>query len=87
MKFLMTENMITYNENGFCAEMAFDVNGEVLHIFRTFVAEELRGKKIAEKLLLEVIQYAKNNNFKITTSCSYVEKWFLKNVEYQYILK
>lgn len=87
MKFLMTENKITYNENGFCAEMEFDVKGDVLHIFRTFVAEELRGKKIAEKLLLEVINYAHDHNFKITSSCSYVEKWFLKNDEYKYILK
>ena len=56
-----------------------DVNG-------TFVDPSQRGKGLAEKLLLEVIEKAKKEDVKIIPTCSYVANYFEKHDELSHLL-
>ncbi len=54
---------------------------KVIDVNRTFVDESQRGKGLAEKLVLAVIETAKKEELKIVPSCSYVENYFNKHEE------
>lgn len=86
----------TEKENGFyyiedfeeLAYITYYRNENVLYINHTYVDSSLRGKGIANALVLKVIDYAKDNNYKIFPICSYVVNWFSKNPEfYELLLK
>ncbi len=65
----------------------FNVKDNVIDIYSTVVHSEFQGQKLGEKLVLKVIEHAKENDFKIKSSCSYVTRFFEKNAEYQNLLK
>ena len=78
------DNKIFMNDESgrIIAEVTFpDYDDNTIIIDHTFVDDSLRGQGIAGKLMLEVVNYAKNNNKKIKASCSYALKWFEKNKE------
>lgn len=52
----------------------------------TVVSESLRGKGIARKLALKLIEYARENNLKIIPACSYVVKFLERNSEFEDVL-
>ena len=49
----------------------------------SIVKPEERGKGIASKMLEEVFNYFKDNNYKVIIECSYVNKWILDKKDYQ----
>lgn len=57
------------------------VDDETLDFYSTFVPKEGRGMGLAKKLVDVGLDYAKENNFKVIPSCSYVESYFEKNPE------
>ncbi len=59
---------------------------EVIDFTHTYVPIELRGKGIAAKIVREGLEYAKENNFKVIPSCSYVEAYIDRHPEYHNIL-
>lgn len=69
-------------EGNLVAEIKWDIqpNGD-LDVNRTFVDPSQRGKGLAEKLLLKVIEKAKTENVKIIPSCSYVANYFNNHEE------
>lgn len=69
-------------EGKMIAEVLFPENNGSYEITRTFVDESLRGQKMAAKLVERVIEQAKEDNKKITPSCSYAVHYFEKNDEY-----
>ncbi|MBO0476568.1 N-acetyltransferase [Vagococcus sp. DIV0080] len=78
--FLEEEGKIVAEINWvFLEEKVIDVN-------RTFVDESQRGKGLAEKLVLAVIEIAKKEELKIVPSCSYVENYFNKHEELSSLL-
>lgn len=48
---------------------------QVIDFKSTFVPNELRGKGIAEQLVRAGLSWAKDQGYKIETSCWYVEKF------------
>ena len=58
----------------------------ILYVNSTFVDGSLRGQGVAAKLVVELIDYAVENDFKIKPICSYVVKYFEKNKEYSELL-
>lgn len=60
---------------------------DVIEVNHTFVDPSQRGKGLAEKLVLEIIKKARNENIKIIPTCSYVVKYFETHLEYQDLLK
>ncbi|NWF90449.1 MAG: N-acetyltransferase [Ignavibacteriaceae bacterium] len=58
----------------------------ILDLNHTYVPYQLRGKGIAGKLVEAALEYAKQNGFKIIPSCSYVDVYFQRHPEYEYLL-
>jgi predicted GNAT family acetyltransferase len=46
-----------------------------------FVPQNLRGKGIAKKVIEHVVKFAKKNNLKIKTSCSYIANYLIEHPE------
>ncbi|MDE6414276.1 MAG: N-acetyltransferase [Anaeroplasmataceae bacterium] len=69
------------NENN--EEIAFitfpQVEEGVVLIDHTYVSEELRGMKIAERLMEQVYEVIRSNGYKAIPQCSYAKHWFEKH--------
>ena len=54
------------------AELDFDIKDNVLNAYHTGVRKELEGQGIAAKLFDKMVEYARENNYKVIPSCSYI---------------
>ena len=54
------------------AELDFDLKDGIINAFHTGVRKELEGQGIAAKLFDKLVEYARENNYKIIPSCSYI---------------
>jgi uncharacterized protein len=50
-----------------------------IELYHTFVHPELRGRGIAEKLLLAATEFAKQNGFSVLPTCSYAVTFYQKH--------
>lgn len=53
----------------------------------TYVSEELRGLRIASKLLEAACAVLRRDNRKAILECSYAKRWFQEHKEYEDVLK
>ncbi len=51
-------------------------DNNTLDFTHTYVPVELRGHGIAGKIVKEGLEFAKENNYKIIPTCSYVETYY-----------
>ena len=58
------------------AELDFDVKDNILNAYHTGVRKEFEGQGIAGRLFDKMVEYARENNYKVTPSCSYVAAKF-----------
>ncbi|MCX7821036.1 MAG: N-acetyltransferase [Brevinematales bacterium] len=66
----------------------YELHGEDIEIYHTYVPESLRGQGIAAALTEEISKYALENNLKIIPTCSYAVSFYRRNFEkYKNILK
>lgn len=81
MNKIINKDSIEYMENdNVLAEVDFPLTEtNVITITKTFVDDSLRGQGIASKLILDVIDIARKNNYKIKATCSYAAHYFGKN--------
>ena len=70
-------------EDGYEAQVIYEMRGDVLHLTHTLVPGAIGGRGIAAKLVQAAMDYAKENNFKVSPDCSYAEAWIRKNPSYQ----
>lgn len=64
-------------------EMTFDyVTKDAININHTWVNPEFRGKGIAKKLLDFVIEMVRENEYKVSSTCSYASSIFTKSNDY-----
>ncbi len=63
------------------AELDFEVKNNVLNAYHTGVRPELEGQGIAGKLFDEMVKYARENEYKVIPSCSYILAKFRRNPE------
>ena len=61
------------------AEMEVAVNNGNLTVYHTEVAEELKGKGVASKLLSAMVGYARENKLKVIPLCPYVLAQFKRH--------
>ncbi len=61
------------------AELDFEVKNNVLNAYHTGVRPELEGQGIAGKLFDEMVKYARENNYTVIPSCSYILAKFRRN--------
>lgn len=57
------------------AVIEYQLNGNQIDFTRTFVPESLRGEGLAGKLVRNALLWAKENQFDVTSSCWYVQKF------------
>ena len=68
------------------AYVSFTENNGILTIRHIFVDPKFRGQGISGKLLVELTDYVRKNNFKITSMCGYSTSWLLNHEEYKDLL-
>jgi len=56
------------------AELDYRLEDDVIDAYHTLVKPELEGQGIAGQLFDELYKFAKENNYKIKGTCSYVAK-------------
>jgi predicted GNAT family acetyltransferase len=59
------------------------INDSKISIDHTIVQEEFGGKGIGQKLVMELVKFARENNLKIETKCHFAKSVFEKNKEIQ----
>lgn len=88
MEYKMTKNKI-YFENEAGEEIAYVLlKGEdVWCLESTFVRDDQRGKKLAEKIVAAAVEQARIQGKKIRPVCSYAVKQFEIKPEYEDVLE
>ena len=85
-----TDNNLIYignNENEKEAYVSFSiVDNSLLTIRHIYVDSKFRGQGISSKLLITLVNYAQENNFKIRSMCGYSSSWLAKHEEYSHLL-
>lgn len=59
------------------------INDKTLDYYHTFVPPELRGKQIAEKIVVHALDFAQQNHYKIVPSCPFVKRIIDRHPQYQ----
>jgi predicted GNAT family acetyltransferase len=61
------------------AELLFEIENGLLNAYHTGVRPELEGQGIAGRLFDEMVKYAREQNYKVIPSCSYILAKFRRN--------
>ncbi|MFL6201606.1 MAG: GNAT family N-acetyltransferase [Thermoanaerobaculia bacterium] len=65
------------------AELAYTDSGRTRDFRHTYVPEELRGRKIAEKLVSHALDDTMQSGYKFIATCPFVESFVRKHPEYR----
>ena len=80
----ISDNKIDYFiDDTLFGNVFFTKDNNLLILTNPIVKPEERGKGIASKMLEEVFNYFRKNNYKVIIECSYVNKWILDKKDYQ----
>ncbi len=63
------------------AELDFEVQDNILNAYHTGVRPELEGQGIAGRLFDEMVKYAREKEYKVIPSCSYILAKFRRHPE------
>ena len=63
------------------AEVLYRIQGTIMHVYRSYVPDEDRGRGIAKKLNLAAFEFAENNGLKVSPDCSYTKGFLEKHKE------
>jgi predicted GNAT family acetyltransferase len=70
------EQVFYANLGGSVAELAYSIpSDDTINMMHTYVPEEYRGNGIGEKLVEKALAYAKENNYRVIPSCSFVARY------------
>lgn len=88
MDFQINNNEIAYYvEHKKLAFINFSIQNNEMHISSTFVDETLQGQGLAKQMFKELVKFIRENHYKVTTSCWYIQKQFDMSDEYDDIKK
>jgi len=73
--------------DGQLAVLEYHLNGTTMIITHTYVPPRFEGQGIANKLANTALEYAKEENYKIISFCSFVDVYLRRHPEYQVLLK
>ena len=69
--------------NGHTAYVEYEIINGAVDILHTFVPKPLEGQDIASELVKFVYDYALEQGFGVSATCSYATKWLEKHPEYE----
>ena len=72
--------------DGLESHLEYSRMSSVLNLNHTYVPNELRGKRIAGKIVKAALTYAEENNLKIIPSCSYVADYIQRHKVYEFLV-
>jgi len=76
-----------YKAHSLKGEINYELKeGKIIDIYRTFIDPDHRGKGFAQTLMMQVIDYAEKENYKIIPSCSFAVSFFKASKKYHYLL-
>ncbi len=80
MKFIyVNQQLQLLNDEDVIGTLDFLIKDEILAIIKVQVDPSYRGQGLAQKLMEEIISFAKKNNYEIEPICSYAVKYLEKN--------
>jgi len=69
------KNRFVWVEDNLESVLEYEVTGSSIDFTRTYVPNELRGRKIAETLVYAGLEWARSNDYQLSASCWYVDKF------------
>lgn len=75
-----------WTEDGHLCTLEYVLSGQTMDITHTNVPPEAGGKGIAAELANTALDTARENNWKVIPSCSYIAAHIRKNQQYQDLL-
>jgi len=70
--------------DGFVGYLEYEEQGEgVLNFTHTIVPKQLGGQGIGSQLVKHGLDYAREHNYKVIPSCSFVDAYIKKHANYQ----
>jgi predicted GNAT family acetyltransferase len=69
--------------DGYISIIPYILHNNEIALFRTQVAEELRGKGLAVKLVEHALNFAKENDLKILPYCPFIRKYINEHPEWK----
>lgn len=76
----------TYTENGFTAYLDYRDHDGIRTISHTEVPAELGGRGIATQLARAALDDARANNLRICSRCTFIDRFVIKEAQYQDLL-
>ena len=73
--------------NNHLSKIPFIIRGNTIALFKTEVADELKGKGIAVNLVEYALTHAKENHLKILVFCPYIKSYIEKHPEWKSHIK
>ena len=78
----------TVEQDGLSAELAYSLPTEgVIDFTHTFVDEDLRGQGVGEELARTGLAYAREQQLRVRTSCSFMRQFVADHSEYTSLLE
>lgn len=68
--------------DGHLAVVEYVREGAIVTLTHTFVPPELRGRGLAEKLVVAALEWARAERLRVVPACSYVAKFLERHPEY-----
>jgi predicted GNAT family acetyltransferase len=65
------------------AFIEYAINSKKIIFLHTEVPPAFKGKGIASRLTREALEFAKNNDLKVISLCSYISRFISRHPEYQ----
>jgi len=76
-------NRFAVTVNGHLAVAEYARHGQVVTMMHTFVPPELRGRGLAEQLVVAALEWARAERLQVVPACSYVAKFLERHPEYR----
>lgn len=64
------------------SHLLYELEGNIMDLAHTYVAEEDRGRQVAENLVKAALQYARDHRLKVIPSCSYIARYVERHPEW-----
>jgi uncharacterized protein len=81
------ESRFELSVEGYTAFVEYSVEGNTITFIHTEVPYPLKGKGIASSLGNYVLEFAKENNFKVIPYCPFIKSYILRHEEYKPLVK